>query len=85
MSRIIDFIKTHKVVIVLALILGIIPNLMVHDYSKEYKEEVVKIKTIQNDTEKLYDDKELKALKEKVKNLKDENAKLEKEIQAKQK
>ncbi|MDZ4992092.1 hypothetical protein GNF80_03780 [Clostridium perfringens] len=85
MSRIIDFIKTHKVVIVLALILGIIPNLMVHDYSKEYNEEVAKIKTIQNDTEKLYDDKELKGLKENVKNLKDENAKLEKEIQAKQK
>lgn len=85
MSMIIDFIKTHKVVIVLALILGITPNLMVHDYSKEYNKEVSKIKTIQNDTEKLYDDKELKSLKENIKNLKDENAKLEKEIQAKQK
>lgn len=85
MSRIINFIKTHKVVIVLALILGITPNLMVHDYSKEYNEEVAKIKTIQNDTKKLHDDKELKGLKENIKNLKDENAKLEKEIKAKQK
>lgn len=85
MSMIIDFIKTHKVVIVLALILGITPNLMVHDYSKEYNEEVSKINTIQNDTKKLYDDKEVKALEENIKNLKDENAKLEKEIQAKQK
>ena len=37
-KEIIKFIKTHKIALILALILGISPNLMVKDYSKEFNE-----------------------------------------------
>ena len=46
-EKIIKFIKTHKIALILALILGISPSLMVKDYSQEFNEVALKVNELE--------------------------------------
>lgn len=84
MGKVLKFIKTHKVVLILAIITGVFPNLLVTDYSTQYNEEVAKIKSIKLEIEGIGNTEEMGDLRKSVNTLKNENSKLEKEVQAKQ-
>ncbi|MGG5460484.1 hypothetical protein [Clostridium sp. B9] len=84
MGKVLKFIKTHKIVLVLAIIIGIFPNLLVTDYSKQYNEEVAKIKSIKLEIKGMANTEDMDDLRKSVNTLKNENSKLEKEVQAKQ-
>ncbi|MDK0709939.1 hypothetical protein P5E62_09260 [Clostridium perfringens] len=84
-EKIIKFIKTHKIALILALILGISPSLMVKDYSKEFNEVAPKVNELEGKIATLNNHIEFKAIQEEVDKLQNENNTLSKEVQDKQK
>lgn len=84
-KEIIKFIKTHKIALILALILGISPNLMVRDYSKEFNEVAPKVDELEYKIPALKNNTELKSIQEEVDKLQNENNTLSKEVEDKQK
>lgn len=84
-KEIIKFIKTHKIALILALILGISPNLMVKDYSKEFNEVAPKVNELEYKIPALKNNTELKSIQEEVDKLQNENNILNKDVQDKQK
>lgn len=84
-KEIIKFIKTHKIALILALILGISPNLMVKDYSKEFNEVAPKVDDLEYKIPALKNNTELKSIQEEVDKLQNENNDLSKEVEDKQK
>ena len=63
-KEIIKFIKTHKIALILAVILGISPNLMVKDYSKEFNEIAPKVNELEYKIPALKNNTELKSIQE---------------------
>lgn len=84
-KEIIKFIKTHKIVLILALILGVSPNLMVKDYSKEFNEVAPKVNELEYKIPALKNNTELKSIQEEVDKLQNKNNALSKEVEDKQK
>lgn len=84
MKKFTKFLKKYSVVLVVAFILGIVPSLMVKDYSPQFNEVVNKINKVDAETNQVKSDEELNNLKKQVNSLKDQKASLEKQIQAKE-
>lgn len=84
-EKIIKFIKTHKIALILALILGISPSLMVKDYSQEFNEVALKVNELEYKIPSLKNNTEIKSIQEEVDKLQNENNILNKDVQDKQK
>ena len=84
-KKILNFINTHKIAIILALILGILPNIMVKDYSKEFNELNLKVNNLEKNIASLKNNDKSYMLKEEIYKLQEENDSLNKELKEKQK